>query len=436
MIYHLKELQGDTIAVPQLVFSKLGIAEEYNVRVALYVLATGITDPDKICADLKLRSRISAESALSFWAGAGLLERYEENAAPGAEPSAPAPMTWAEIAAASRTDPMISSLIDCAQTGFARPLTHREMEKLVNLYVQEGFAPETVMLCVAYVASCGKRTMAAVVHELKVWRTEGVETGEQADAHLKLRSRISAESALAFWAGAGLLERYEENAAPGAEPSAPAPMRWAEIAAASRTDPMISSLIDCAQTSFARPLTHTEMEKLVNLYVQEGFAPETVMLCVAYVASRGKRTMAAVTHELKVWRAEGVETGEQADAHLKLLALRQSREEYVSSLLQITPEELTLGGRKAIARWYEVYGYDDAMVQEAAVQAGPKRDLWYWNSILKTWNAKGLRNIHDVRGPVAAAGASRNIRVDRDTPSGNDILKNATRRRPLIKKPE
>ena len=304
MIYRLKELKGDTIAVPQLVFSKLGIAEEYNVRVALYVLATGVTDPDKICADLKLRSRISAESAL------------------------------------------------------------------------------------------------------------------------------------AFWAGAGLLERYEENAAPDAEPSAPAPMRWAEIAAASRTDPMISSLIDCGQTSFARPLTHTEMEKLVNLYVQEGFAPETVMLCVAYVASRGKRTMAAVTHELKVWRAEGVETGEQADAHLKLLALRQSREEYVSSLLQITPEELTLGGRKAIARWYEVYGYDDAMVQEAAIQAGPKRDLWYWNSILKTWNAKGLRSIHDVRGPVAAAGASRNIRVDRAAPSGNDILKNATRRRSLIKKPE
>ena len=289
MIYRLKELKGDTIAVPQLVFSKLGIAEEYNVRVALYVLATGVTDPDKLCADLKLRSRISAESAL------------------------------------------------------------------------------------------------------------------------------------AFWAGAGLLERYEENAAPGAEPSAPAPMRWAEIAAASRTDPMISSLIDCGQTSFARPLTHTEMEKLVNLYVQEGFAPETVMLCVAYVASRGKRTMAAVTHELKVWRAEGVETGEQADAHLKLLALRQSREEYVSSLLQISPE---------------VYGYDDAMVQEAAIQAGPKRDLWYWNSILKTWNAKGLRSIHDVRGPVAAAGASRNIRVDRAAPSGNDILKNATRRRSLIKKPE
>ena len=51
MIYRLKELKGDTIAVPQLVFSKLGIAEEYNVRVALYVLATGVTDPDKLCAE-------------------------------------------------------------------------------------------------------------------------------------------------------------------------------------------------------------------------------------------------------------------------------------------------------------------------------------------------------------------------------------------------
>ena len=149
------------------------------------------------------------------------------------------------------------------------------------------------------------------------------------------------------------------------------------------------------------------MEKLVNLYVQEGYAPETVMLCVAYMAGRGKRTMASVLHELKVWRAEGVATA-----------------------------ELTLGGRKAIARWYEVYGYDDAMVQEAAVQAGPKRDLWYWNSILKTWNAKGLRTVHDVRAPVAAAGASRNIRVDREAPSGNDFLKNAARRRPLKKKPE
>ena len=98
MIYRLKELQGDTIAVPQLVFSKLGIAEEYNVRVALYVLATGITDPDKICADLKLRSRISAEVPCPSGPVPGCWNATRKTRPPGAEPSAPAPITWAEIA--------------------------------------------------------------------------------------------------------------------------------------------------------------------------------------------------------------------------------------------------------------------------------------------------------------------------------------------------
>ena len=113
MIYRLKPQQGDTVAVPQLVFARLGAAEEASVRVALYVLATGVTDPDKLCADLKLRSRITAESALAYWAGAGLLERYDENAAPAGGEPAPTPMTWAEITAATRTDPMIASLIEC-----------------------------------------------------------------------------------------------------------------------------------------------------------------------------------------------------------------------------------------------------------------------------------------------------------------------------------
>jgi len=156
MIYRLKEFKGDTIPVPQLVFSKLGIAEEYNVRVALYVLATGITDPEKLCADLKLRSKMTAESALSFWAGAGLLERYEENAAPGEEPTAPAPMTWSEIAAASRTDPMISSLIDCAQTSFARPLDppNRSKERRnVNLLWSRGRFRSTDRRTYVYVVS-------------------------------------------------------------------------------------------------------------------------------------------------------------------------------------------------------------------------------------------------------------------------------------------
>ena len=44
MIYRIKELKGDTIPVPQLIFSKLGIAEEYNVRVCLLYTSDAADD--------------------------------------------------------------------------------------------------------------------------------------------------------------------------------------------------------------------------------------------------------------------------------------------------------------------------------------------------------------------------------------------------------
>ena len=45
VIYRLKEYKGDSVPVPQLVFNKLGIAEEYSVRVEIIRwVATGITD--------------------------------------------------------------------------------------------------------------------------------------------------------------------------------------------------------------------------------------------------------------------------------------------------------------------------------------------------------------------------------------------------------
>ena len=146
MIYRLIELQGDTIAVPQLVFSKLGIAEEYNVRVALYVLATGITDPDKICADLKLRSRISAESALSFWAGAGQLDS-ERGAAP-APAAEPARVDLASVA----NDPYVAVLCQEAQSIYGKTLSRSQMQRLVRQNLNDGWQPEDTSRGYAY---CG-----------------------------------------------------------------------------------------------------------------------------------------------------------------------------------------------------------------------------------------------------------------------------------------
>ncbi len=290
MDFRVKAQPGETVAVPQLVFSRLADTDEISVRVALYVLATGVTDPQKIADDLKLRGARAAQSALLWWAGAGLLEQME-----------------------------------------SQPPLQEEAST----------------------------------------------------------------------------------------------MTWQQIASAARTDPMVANLIECTQKACGRTLGRSEMQKLVAFYLQDGYDPEMMLLCITYLAGSGKATIGGLSHELKAWRADGVENGETADAHLRLLEQRKLHEAFVGSLLKLPPDALTLGERKAIARWYETYGYGDDMLTEAALQAGANnQDVWYLNGILRRWNAKGLQSISEVRGGGAASSPeSRNLRVDRQTPSGSDFLK-------------
>ncbi|HJA25487.1 MAG TPA: DNA replication protein DnaD, partial [Candidatus Fournierella merdigallinarum] len=82
MTYRLNPSCGDAVAVPQLVFHHLARAGGDQVRVALYIVATGCTDPRTIAHDLKLKTVSAAQSAMDFWHGVGLLEKETGGAAP------------------------------------------------------------------------------------------------------------------------------------------------------------------------------------------------------------------------------------------------------------------------------------------------------------------------------------------------------------------
>ncbi|MFR1357462.1 MAG: hypothetical protein ACLSBB_09355 [Ruthenibacterium lactatiformans] len=83
MAYRLVENKGDSVAVPQLVIAKLPELEDDWLRVALFVVATGETDPARIAAALRLKSPERAQTALVYWKGAGLL-RAAANRRPAA----------------------------------------------------------------------------------------------------------------------------------------------------------------------------------------------------------------------------------------------------------------------------------------------------------------------------------------------------------------
>lgn len=208
MGYRLAAQNGDTVAVPQVVFAHLPRAEGDAVRVALYLLGGGAAEPRTIAHDLGLKSIEAAKRALQYWAGAGLLEK--DSAAPAAPEPAPA-----KIDLAALNDPYVAALCQEAQAALGRALGRSEMLRLVGLYLNDGWQPDVILTCCAEAARQNRPTAAAVCRELQRWREAGVETGEDAERYLKqeaLRAQRWAQTAALFGAGADKLTRWERTA--------------------------------------------------------------------------------------------------------------------------------------------------------------------------------------------------------------------------------
>lgn len=210
MAYKLAEYNGDTLPVPQIVLTHLAQADGDTVRVALQVLRTGDTDPRTLARTLGLPSVEAAKRALQYWAGAGLLVSTR-----GAAPTPPPEEKAAAIDLASLNDPYVAVLCEEAQTAFGKSLSRSEMQRLVGLYLNEGWQPDVILLCCAESARCGRRSVAAVARELTRWREDGVETGEDAERHLrkvKQREDWCAEAAAQFGIEPAALTRWERGA--------------------------------------------------------------------------------------------------------------------------------------------------------------------------------------------------------------------------------
>ena len=75
MGYKLAAINGDTLAVPQLVLTHLTQTDGDTIRAALYILQTHDTDPRTMARALALPSIEAAKRALQYWDGAGPLPR-------------------------------------------------------------------------------------------------------------------------------------------------------------------------------------------------------------------------------------------------------------------------------------------------------------------------------------------------------------------------
>jgi len=177
---------GDTVAVPQLLFSRLNApgAGEARFRVALYLLGCGGADAADIAGALKLKP---AE-----------VER-DAPAQPAVE-AVPRPkrLTLHEATRAGEADPLLAMLLKELQRIYGGVIGPKAISLFASLYAQDGFSVDLILMAASYAAGKSITSARYVETVLENWRRAGINDAAAADGQLKLMAgREAREAALA-----------------------------------------------------------------------------------------------------------------------------------------------------------------------------------------------------------------------------------------------
>ena len=263
-----------------------------------------------------------------------------------------------------------------------------------------------------------------------------VATGETDPARiaaaLRLKSPERAQTALVYWKGAGLLESCGEPQARSGIDAAPAPrahLTTPEVASAAQGDPAIAGLVQECQALMGGVITQADTNILVSMYLSDGMPVDMILLGVAHFAALGKRSARYIERALLGWQREGIDSGEAAERYLRLLDQRAAHEKETAKLLGLADAKFTKADSRAIADWYESYGYGPDMIAEAAAYAGEKKSVKYVNGILRAWYTKGYKTVRDVMAESAMG--SSNVQAAAPAVKHN-ILGGGLRRAPRV----
>jgi hypothetical protein len=208
--------------------------------------------------------------------------------------------------------------------------------------------------------------------------------------------------------------------------------------------------------SYFEPLSAAEVGRLVLAmmkYKSSGMEPE-LNGNERYVWPAVKRDLIKDAEYIEGKRIYGKAGGEskrkQNEANASKSKLEKEKEKEKDKISSSSSDEATttksiedvfredigklgVAGKKALAEYVERMG-DELVLAVIGKCSDLGGSTWaYVRKALDEAESLGCKTADDYRR-VCPTGCGRNTRVDRQAPSGNDWLKNATKRRPLVKR--
>ena len=165
-------------------------------------------------------------------------------------------------------------------------------------------------------------------------------------------------------------------------------------------------LVGETQRRLGKLLSTEELKILLRIYDYLALPAEVISVLISYCIQRartrgGQRTpsMRIIEREAYHWVDLGIDTLEEAAAHMQLQLEQQTKLSRIRSILQLTSRKLTPGEEKMAAQWIE-WGFGEAEIslayEKTCMNTGGLK--WpYLNSILKSWHEQGLHTISAIQ---------------------------------------
>ena len=161
-------------------------------------------------------------------------------------------------------------------------------------------------------------------------------------------------------------------------------------------------LVGETQRRLGKLLSTEELKILLSIYDYLGMPAEVISVLISYCIQRartrgGQRlpSMRIIEREAYHWADLGIDTLEEAAAHMQLQLDRQTKASRIRTVLQLGDRKLTPGEEKMAMQWID-WGFGEQEIalayEKTCMNTGGLK--WpYLNSILKSWHTQGLHTI-------------------------------------------
>lgn len=159
----------------------------------------------------------------------------------------------------------------------------------------------------------------------------------------------------------------------------------------------IRELLFIVEQYIGKTLSGTDVNTVIYIHNGLGFSPDLVEYLVEYCVTNNHTSLRYIEKVALAWHSQGITNINDAK---EAAAIRSKRTIAVTRAFGISDRNLTPIELDFINRWYDDYGFDPVIVEEACkrtILTMSKPNFSYTDGILRKWKTNNLHTLEDLK---------------------------------------